>query len=472
MLKARLVVVVVCLALVGLACRPIERPEPSAERQATPESGREATPAAAPQPSGSSPTPGPTAPLDATSPTAPQTSEAEPGLAAPQAASAYRGIEDDIARIRGLRPAGNVDLRFMSQDQLGQYFHDAFDRDYTPSERARDQKLLATLGLIRPEQDLTAIILSLLTEQVIGFYDDDSRRMYLIGEVAEPTAASKVTFAHEFVHALQDQHFNLKALNPPDSDNDDRSGAIHALVEGDATLTMSLFARNELSEQERREYLQSQSAGDSGALEQAPLVLRVELLFPYVDGLRFVQSLYRAGGFAALDAAFRNPPQSTEQVLHPEKYTAQEAPATMDLPDLATALGEGWRQTATNTLGELDFRILVEQHSDRQTAERAAAGWGGDRYALLEDAEGRPAVAIKSSWDSSQDAQEFFRAYGDALRNRYGQQARVLARDSSRQALAGEGYAALVALQGLDVIVALAPDEAVMNALGQALAGR
>jgi hypothetical protein len=388
-----------------------------------------------------------------------------------RAATAYRGIEDIVVRIRGLKPSRDVELRFMNQAELHQYFTESFDRDYTPAERARDQKLLVLLGLLRPDQDLTAIMLNLLTEQVIGFYDEASKRMYLIGEVAEPTPASKVTFSHEFTHSLQDDSYNLKALDPPNSDDGDRSSAIQALVEGDATLVMLLYARNELSPEDRREYARSEASGDTSALDRAPLVLRTELLFPYTDGLRFVQTLYRQGGFAAVDAAFRSPPQSTEQVLHPEKYTAQEAPVSVPLPDLPAALGEGWTQTATNTLGELDLRILVEQFTDRATAERAAAGWGGDRYALLEDSAGRSALALKTTWDSSQDAWEFFQAYGQTARSRYGPQARVTARDPTHEALAGDGFAASVALQGQDVVVVLAPDEGVMDRLAAALAG-
>jgi len=187
--------------------------------------------------------------------------------------------------------------------------------------------------------------------------------------------------------------------------------------------------------------------------------------------LRFVQTLQRQGGFAAVDSAFRDPPQSTEQILHPEKYTAREAPVAVQLPELAAALGEGWRQTATDTLGELDLRILIQQFGDRQTAERAAAGWGGDRYALLEDDAGRAAVAIKTTWDSAPDAQEFFRAYSDAVRKRYGPAARPITSDPANLALAGDGFAASVALQGRDVLVVLAPDEPVMTRLARALAG-
>ena len=464
--------------LVAGGCSPAGQSRPEAAREVPTSQPAATAPAATSEPAETGRVAAPTTPPSQESsgqvarPEERPAGDGDPTPVAPTANSgAYRAVEQGVARVRGLKPSRDVELRYMSRAELRQYFLEAFDRDYPPDERARDQKLLVTLGLLRPDQDLTAVMLKVLGEEVIGFYDDDARRMYLIGDVAEPTPASKVTFAHEFTHALQDEHFNLKALNPPNSDNDDRSSAIQALVEGDATLTMTLYARSDLSVDERRQYVQSQSQDDSGALDEAPLVLRVELLFPYTEGLRFVQTLQRQGGFGAVDTAFRNPPQSTEQILHPEKYVAREAPVAVALPDLPTALGAGWRQTTTNTLGELDLRIMVEQFTDGPTAERAAAGWAGDRYALLEDASGRPAVALKSAWDSSQDAWEFFQAYSQAARNRYGPQARVVAREPTRQALEGDDYAALVALQGQQVVVVLAPDVGVMNEVGRILEG-
>ena len=400
----------------------------------------------------------------------PRTPDIKPEVIPDQAANAYRAIEEATSRIRGLKPTRDVELRFMSQAELRQYFLDSFNREYTPDERARDQKLLTMLGLLRPDQDLATLMLNVLSEQVIGFYDDDTRRMYLIGDVVQPTPSAKVTFSHEFTHALQDEFFGLKALEPRESQDDDRSAAVQALVEGDATLVMTLYARDELSLDERRRYALSQSGG-AGTLEDAPLVLREELLFPYSEGLRFVQTLYRQGGFPTVDTAFRNPPQSTEQIIHPNKYLSQEAPEAVVLPDLASPLGGNWRHTASNTLGELDVRILVEQYTDRQTAERAAAGWAGDRYALLEDAAGRSAVAIKTTWDSPEDASKFFKAYSQAIRNRLGSQARQLASEPARLALAGTAVAAEAELQNREVLLVIAPEE-VLSTVAQSLAGR
>jgi hypothetical protein len=395
---------------------------------------------------------------------------AEEPTAVPDQA-AYQRVEQEVSRLRGLQAGREVELQFMSPDQLRQYLLDAFEREYLPDERVRDHKLLVALGLIRPDQDLAQLSLSVLGEQVLGFYDQDSRRMHLIAEAVEPTASARVVFAHEYTHALQDANFDLATLDPPDTDNDDRSAAIQAVVEGDATLLMSLYTRQALTAAEQLEFLRSQSESDGQALAAAPLVMREELLFPYQDGLRFVLQQYRAGGFGAVDNLYRDPPASTEQVLHPEKYAAREAPVAVSLLDLAGALGGSWRQTVENTLGELDLRILVEQHADRAAAERAAAGWGGDRYALLEDDQSRALVVVKTAWDSDTDASEFFLAYGRALEQRFGPAAARPASDPDSRAFVSPDLSTRLVLAGAEVLVILAPDDEVAERVSQALSG-
>jgi hypothetical protein len=148
-------------------------------------------------------------------------------------------------------------------------------------------------------------------------------------------------------------------------------------------------------------------------------VIRDELVFPYREGTTFVRTLVESGGFAAVDRAFAAPPASTEQVLHPEKYAEGEAPQAVSLPDLAVALGEGWTLLRTNVLGEHDLRILIQQHAEPQRAAAGSAGWGGDRYAFLERADGARVLVLRSEWDSQEQADEFFQAYAGALKQRF-----------------------------------------------------
>src|SRR5205823_1133055 len=129
--------------------------------------------------------------------------------------------------------------------------------------------------------------------------------------------AEKDTFAHEFTHALQDQYFDLGKLSPKHPDNDDRSLAIQALIEGDAVLMQRLWAQQKLSQDEINQLGQG---GADSKLFSAPLFLREQLLFPYGDGFNFVRQTYQQrGGYVGVDDVFLHPPDSTEQILHPEK---------------------------------------------------------------------------------------------------------------------------------------------------------
>lgn len=399
-------------------------------------------------------------------PAAPAASAPAPAPSAETVAD-LRRIEENVVRLRGLAQKAEVPLDFLNHQQLREYFLRSFERDYTPEERERDRKLLTLLGLVPASMNLAEFMIELLQEQVIGFYDDESKRMSVIGEGVALGPNEKITFAHEFTHALQDQHFGLEALNPPNPDNDDRAMAIHALIEGDATLLMGLWANQELTPREMDEA--SRSDGSSDKLRQAPLVIRTELLFPYADGLRFVQRLHNQGGFAAVDRAFRDPPASTEQVLHPEKYTRREDPVPIDLPATETLLGPGWSDVVSNTLGELDLRILVEQYTDRVIGSRAATGWGGDRYRLAEDANGRLAFVLRTAWDTPNDADEFHTALAQSLRRRFNLPDGGIPKDAPRQLMTAASQPSLVSKRESEVILVMAPDEATLNRLAAAL---
>jgi hypothetical protein len=220
-----------------------------------------------------------------------------------------------------------------------------------------------------------------------------------------------------------------------------------------------VWASQNLSRQELDQA--AQGGGDDRALRQAPLVLRTELLFPYTDGARFARTLYDRGGFAAIDQAYRNPPSSTEQILHPEKYTQGHEPIPVVITPTDQILGAGWADIASNTLGELDMRVLIEQFTDRQTANRAAAGWGGDRYRLIERQDGQLGFILQTAWDTTVDADEFATALAQGLKKRFGVNegdttaARIRIRAAEQQSL--------VVKRGVDVLLVMGPDEAMLT---------
>jgi hypothetical protein len=405
-------------------------------------------------------TPGPSA----TSPAAPAPTVAAVG---PDRALLQR-IQQQVSQLRGLQPKNDVTLRFLDEAALRQYFLTNFERDYLPTERESDQKLLATLGLLRANETVVQILLDVLQEQVIGVYNEDEKVMYLVADNKEFGPDEQDTFAHEFTHALQDQYFDLTRLAPKHPDNDDRSLAMQALIEGDAVLIQRLWAQQNLSADELGRL--GQSGATDSRLFSAPLFIREQLLFPYGDGFNFVRRMYQTGGgYSGVDEVFRNPPDSTEQILHPEKYRTREKPVDVTLPDLATTMGAGWRKINSNVLGELDLRLILEQLTDAGRAARGSTGWGGDRWLLLEK-DGQLALVLKTAWDTETDARNFFDTFGLALRNRF---AGAKQEDSSatRQALTAATAATELRRHGQTVVAVISFDrgsaEALVNALNQ-----
>jgi hypothetical protein len=374
-------------------------------------------------------------------------------------------IQADVANLRGLQPRNPVPIQFLDQAALNRLYLDRFNQDYLPSERESDQKLLTTLGLIAPNDTVAQILLGVLQEQILGLYNQDDKTMYLLADRAQFGPAEKATFAGEYDHALQDQFYDLGALAPRHADNDDRSLAMQALIQGDATLMQRLWAQQHLSSDE---LAQLGKGGSTSKLFSAPLFLREQLLFPYADGYTFVKQIYQTSGYAGVDDVFRDPPQSTAQVLHIDKYRNHVAPVVVDLPDLSSgALGDGWRQISSNVFGELDLRLILTQLTDSTSGVRGASGWSGDRWALLEK-DGRQAVVIKSVWDSDAEATTFFKTWAQAMRNRYFG-ARVEAASDTRAALTTPSAATEVRRVGSTVVAVISFDRASADAIADAV---
>lgn len=372
--------------------------------------------------------------------------------------AALRTIEAQVVQIRGLQALSEPDLQFLDHEALHTFLVDEFERNYLPSEREADQKELVALGLIQPTDDLMQIQLNLLSQQVVGVYDSDAKALFVLSDAGAFGPGERVTFAHEFDHALQDQHFDLKSVAPKHPDSNDRSLAAHAVIEGDAILVQTKWTQQNLSRDELLQLARDAASADDG-LAQAPLIVRTELLFPYVDGYSFVRRMYREAGntFVAVDALLRDPPESTAQLLHPEKYRGHVHPVEVDLPDLAARLGPDWRKVGSGVLGELDTRVLLEQWgSSHADAARIASGWSGDRWQLVER-DGRVAVVVKSTWESPGAASEFFGAYAAGLRQRFGS-AQVELSTDTRQALTTPDAATDLRLQGSDVLAVIGFD--------------
>jgi hypothetical protein len=293
------------------------------------------------------------------------------------------------------------------------------DEQTTPAELHATEVSLKKLGMVPADFQYRPFLIKLLTEQVAGYYDPKVQEFFLADWI--DLEGQKPVMAHELTHALQDQHFNLQRFEHWPKGDSDAELAAHALIEGDATLAMTIYmAKNPLV---GLAFLRAfgSTGSSSEQFKQAPRVLRESLVFPYQEGLEWATTLYKRGGWSMVSNAFTELPQSTEQILHPEKYFAHEAPVKVNLPDVRGLLGSKWKRIDYDVSGEWSYYLILDQFLNSQAeSRRAAAGWGGDRYEIYEGSQpGSVFIAQLTVWDTENDAREFFDAYAKRTRLRY-----------------------------------------------------
>ena len=312
------------------------------------------------------------------------------------------------------------------------------DEDMTPAEFRANELAMKAFGLLPRDYNLKETLAQVYAEEVAAFYDPKTKTMHLIEEpktVAKKTPTflerlfgkknefdkdeNKTVIAHELTHALADQHYDLDAMQEAVKKDDDRSLALDALIEGEATLAMFGVGMDDWNGDdiirlpaERMEFTFNLLApfmpvmGAGKALRDAPPIISEAMIFPYFRGMVFCAKVANAGGWAAIDDVYRNPPLSTEQILHPEKYRIKlDLPMTIDLGTLKP--GEGWKEVGRNVLGEMQMAVMLKKHGGKT----AAAGWDGDRYAVFEGPKDKLGLVWISTWDSEDDAREFAHGY-------------------------------------------------------------
>jgi hypothetical protein len=345
----------------------------------------------------------------------------------PDIAAEMDQIEQDVTEMRQLTANQPVTRALLSRDQLQQHVTDNFLKDYTPEEARKDTLVLSAFGLLDPNFEMLSFYKELLTEQVAGFYDNETKEMYVVqGDGFFGT--ERATYAHEYVHALQDQTYDLK--NGLRYDNEickkesERCAAVQALVEGDASLAGFTWLYSYGSAEDRQQILEFSQQYKIPVYDNAPEYIKQGFLFPYQQGLTFVKALFDKGGWAAVNAAYAEQPLSTEQILHPERYP-DDRPLEVSLPEID--LGNGWKEIDRSTLGEWSTYLMLAYGQntaarlDNKAASQAAAGWGGDAYAVYADAAGqKTALVLVTQWDTEQDAIEFGAALRDYANARFG----------------------------------------------------
>jgi len=377
-------------------------------------------------------------------------------------------INGQVVQLRGLSAQHGVVRKFMDHQQLRAYFTEALAREFSVEDEQRQRAVLQALDMGDGGGDMRQAQIDGAVKSILGFYDHNTKQLVVVTDRPRMGVRDRVTYAHEFTHSLQDQHYDLSGLFARAAGNSDYEEAIRGLVEGDATLSMGLYARENLSAMDIATYKleQAQELDLSGILTPGggPLT-ESAAAFPYSDGTNFVYLLYNRGGWPAVARAFADPPRSTEQVLHPQAYLGGDEPLRIDMPNLGARIGGGWKVVTEDTLGELYTRIYLEGALRIDDAIQAGVGWGGDRYEVLSDGQGRLALALHSAWDSPWDAQEFFDAYSAYVAARGGGNPAVLQSDGQHMRWQIADRQFYLGRAGNQVLVLHAPDAATLDAL-------
>jgi hypothetical protein len=383
--------------------------------------------------------------------------------------AATQDVLKETSEIRQLSILRPVQSSAQSRADIERMIMKNLDQEMTPVQTHAIEVTLQKLGMAPPDFQYRALMIRLLTEQVAGYYDPKTREFHLADWI--DLDGQKPVMAHELTHALQDQHFNLRRFEHWPKGDSDAEMAAHALIEGDATLAMALYVANN----PLRALAFLKSLGTTGMstveLDKAPRAVRESLLFPYQQGIEWTTSLYKQGGWGRVSMAFTELPQSTEQILHLEKYLAHEAPVKVILPDMTPLLNKSvvsgtgvppvigyafagsagappalerysspithhssllpttsntlnppatWRRLDYDVQGEWGFYLILDQFlKSPAESRRAAAGWGGDRFAVYEGPKGETLFVSLSTWDTENDAREFFDAYVKRTELRY-----------------------------------------------------
>jgi hypothetical protein len=336
-------------------------------------------------------------------------------------------VAREVARVRGLPLKRPIPNEVVDRSELHARLLRMAAEDKTAEDSAAEGFALERWGMIPLGTDYKALLVDVLTDQVAGYYDPETRKLTISRSAGDDPAWAEMVLAHEIDHGLQDQSFDLHRFEDLPSSEGDAAAARHALVEGDGIAVMievMLDRRRAKVDWANPEIAtaieKSMSAPGiaSDGLDRAPLAIREAMLFPYRAGFGFIAALRRHQPWSAVDAAFARPPRSTEQILHPERYLADDPPVPIEarapaaLPGFAIAHSTVW--------GELGFGLWLRSRGvDEHTADEAAAGWGGDRVVVLArpgDRRADRAVGIaRTEWDTEADAIEAAEAAGKAL---------------------------------------------------------
>jgi len=319
-----------------------------------------------------------------------------------------------IRRLNSIRAIG---FKLMNKNQIKDFIKEQIYREYSESDLKNEETFLKILGLVPNDFKLSNFYIELYTEQAAGIYDYASKSFYIADWM--PDFLLDPVIFHEAIHALDDQHFNLQSYFNKQLNNDEKF-ARAAVIEGEGTYFMMKYLlnsigaemRSEIDYEEMSDFLENIPVlPQMEEFSKVPNFIKSQMLFPYIKGLSFIANYLKNHSSDDLSTLYENPPASTEQVMHPEKYNYDKP---LNIKAKFTLKRKDWRVIYCNNVGEYSLSVILQEKLSKDVSQKAAEGWGGDSYCIIQK-NNYKGLILKSLWDNSEEAKEFYSALAQWL---------------------------------------------------------
>ena len=324
-------------------------------------------------------------------------------------------LKKTVVEIGQLNFTREVPVRYLDRSQMKKYIERLFDNDYPDELAGKETEFIYLMGFTDKKIALKPLRKKILLENVGGMYNEKTKELLAVEEFRTLNMVNAPALVHELRHAIQDQHFHLAGLLGEFSDYDDRKLAALAAIEGDATLVMISqlgFDPDLIAEAFSADNVLTLSAlAGASSLVDAPAIVKYQLLMPYLEGLKFSREILKKKKWKGLNQVLKQPPQSSEQILHPGKYLALEKPVAV----LIGYCPKSWQLIHSGVVGEYFLNVLLAK--DAEIGD-AASGWGGDFYAIYRNTNSTM-LLWEAQWDTSGECSRFLAAFRNFLEKKF-----------------------------------------------------
>jgi hypothetical protein len=336
-----------------------------------------------------------------------------------QSAPNLAALKKKVVSVGKLEFKRDVPVKYYAKARLQEYLDASFKKDYPLQTAQKDAVFIRLMGFTHKTVDVRGIRRRILLDNAVGLYDEKTKELLALEDYRQINYFNSMILAHELRHAIQDSHFNLSELMKPYSDYDDRKLAVLAAVEGDATFLMvecGGLDPNILASSHNSDALMSFTpAPKPTLLYREPEVIKYQLVMPYIVGLRFVNAVYKKKKWKGVNRILSRPPDSSEQILHPEKYLKREPPVTVQIqfePD-------GYDLFHSGVIGEYFLGILLKPRGQEVFIDYAG-GWGGDKFHIYKHPhEASYFLAWESVWDKETFCSHFYTHFKRFIENSF-----------------------------------------------------